>query len=221
MVEGRGWRFSDIDHRPPGWQLLWQEGRLVVADGRSKLSLGVDEIFRRARGGNLAIAKACRGARRVHDALAGWGTDAMTLAVLGLDVVATEQDARVHAVLAERIVALRTANPGVSIESKNVEASRLWRASEHFDVVYLDPMFEPHPTTALASGRMQALEAWVAPTPTEDLVEMLDLARGVARVVVKRRRKDPALEAPDWSIRAKAVRFDVYRQRPPIAPPGG
>ena len=191
----------------------------MVADGRSNIILGVEEIVRRVRGGNLAIAKACRGARRVHDALAGWGTDAMTLALLGVDVIATERDARVHAVLADRIAALRAAHPRVSIESQNVEASRRWRSRELFDVVYLDPMFEPHPTTALASARMQALEAWVEPTGADDLVRMLDEARGIARVVVKRRRKDASLEPPDWTIRAKAVRFDVYRQRPPSAPP--
>lgn len=191
----------------------------MVSDGRSTLNLSVDEVSRRVRGGNLAIAKACRGARRVHDALAGWGTDALTLALLGIEVVATERDARVHAVLSDRVAALQATNPDVTIESRHSDAAMLWRAKESFDVIYLDPMFEPHRTTALASARMQALEAWVTPSPTQTLVDMLHEARTFARVVVKRRRKDPSLGPPDWTIKAKAVRFDVYRPHRRSEPP--
>ena len=93
------------------------------------------------------------------------------------------------------------------------DAQDRWRTGAAFDVVYLDPMFGEHPKTALPGKAMQALAGLVAETPVHEIVELIDEARGVAssRVVVKRRANAEVLGQPDWRIRARSVRFDVYR----------
>jgi hypothetical protein len=35
--------------------------------------------------------------------------------------------------------------------------------------------------------------------------------RALRRVVLKRRARDPVIGRPDWTVRGKAVRYDVYR----------
>ncbi len=92
---------------------------------------------------------------------------------------------------------------------------RTWaRCAEGFDVIYLDPMFDVHPTGALPDKRMQYLSQIVDRVMDEhEVVELLDAARRHAnnRVVLKRRARAPLIAVPDWQITAKTVRFDVYR----------
>ena len=212
FIEAKGWCFRDIEDCPPGWQLVWDDSQLTLRNGRSVVSLPVEDSVRRAQSRSVALAKACRGARRVHDALAGWGTDGITLALLGMEVLATERDPRVFAMLSDRVERLRSIAPEATITCKQCDARDIWRAADEFDVVYLDPMFEPHPTGALAGRRMQALAALVQPSSTTDLARMLADARRVARVAMKRRRKDAVIARPDWTIKAKSVRFDVFQK---------
>ena len=99
------------------------------------------------------------------------------------------------------------------------DARQRWRQGPAFDVIYLDPMFGPHPKTAAPSGHMQVLAA-LAPPP-DDIGALVELARRAAgsRVVVKRRRSADPYGAPAWHIAARAVRFDVYRaeRQPPAS----
>ena len=93
-----------------------------------------------------------------------------------------------------------------------------WAETGRFDVVYLDPMFAPHPTSAAPGKQMRELALLAAATADAELAELLEAARGVAssRVVVKRRHRAPALPGgpPGWVVRGRSVRFDVY---PPLA----
>jgi 16S rRNA (guanine1516-N2)-methyltransferase len=81
-----------------------------------------------------------------------------------------------------------------------------------FDVIYLDPMFPLRSKSALPGKRLQYLHELVGETRDVDAA-LLERARrsATARVVLKRRRTDPVLAAPDWQIVEKSVRFDVYR----------
>lgn len=206
------------------------------------LSIEFPEIGRRLRQGRrLALARACdaRPGLRVHDALAGWGTDALVLAALGCRVHCSERHPDVYAILDERLRAESsrlesdrlgsprpTAGPNAqsrgSIGWAEEDARDRWRERGDFDVVYLDPMFGEHPKAALPGRPMQVLAKVVGEVARGEIVELIDRARRVAsfRVVVKRRASAESLVAPDWQIRARSVRFDVYR---PVEPkrPGG
>ena len=82
--------------------------------------------------------------------------------------------------------------------------------------MYLDPMFGEHPKTAMPAKPMQVLAGLVGEMATGEIVELIDEARCIAsaRVVVKRRASAEALGRPDWQIRGRSVRFDVYRPAP-------
>ena len=181
------------------------------------------DIRRRIRQGRrLALARACdaRPGLRVHDALAGWGTDGLVLAALGCRVHLSERNAEVHRVLDSR---LRAESPRLrrtrldSISWEHEDARDRWRAGDDFDVVYLDPMFGAHPKTALPAKQMQVLADLVGEMSAGGIGELIEEARRVAlsRVVVKRRARAAAIGRPNWQIRARSVRFDVYLPVPP------
>ena len=182
--------------------------------------LALPPIAPRARAGpQLALARACGirdraatsgGARlRVHDALAGWGTDGLVLATLGCSVHMSECQASVYQRLCERIAT--EAVPAGEVTVALEDARERWRQGAEFDVIYLDPLFGPHPKTALPARHMQVLADIAA--PVEDLGAFIDQACAATRgrVVVKRRRSAPAVGVPAWHIDAKTVRFDIYR----------
>jgi len=190
----------------------------VAADDAGLRSVQLPDIRRRARQGRrLALARACdaRPGLRVHDALAGWGTDGLVLAALGCRVHLSERNARVHEILDAR---LRTESGRLlgerpdAISWAHEDARDRWRAGDQFDVVYLDPMFGEHPKTALPAKQMQVLAKLAGEMTNGKVVALIDEARRVAaaRVVVKRRASAETLGQPDWHIRARSVRFDVY-----------
>lgn len=194
---------------PPssGWYLALDRDGLVLrnAEGEAPFQPGPAPI---ARGrGPMAIARAC-GARTgltVLDAMAGWGADGLALAAGGCAVTMTESHPLVFAMLVDL---LEGRAPHVQVEFQ--DARRLIPSG--FDVVYLDPMFEPRRKTALPGRPMQVLRDLVG-RDAPDLGEILVLARRHARdrVVMKRHAHARAVGVPDWRIPGRTVRFDVYR----------
>ena len=187
------------------------------------------DVLPRVRAGrHLALARACGVPRRpmalhgdpavprlrVHDALAGWGTDGLVLAGLGCAVHMSERHPAIYRRLRQR---LQEHGCGGAADGRGPvtaaleDARERWRGGPAFDVVYLDPVFGPHPKTAAASRHMQLLRE-LAP-PLEGVGALIALACAVAgdRVVVKRRRSERAYGTPAWQVAAKTVRFDVYR----------
>lgn len=184
----------------------------IDRDGERRRVPALPDVRRRLRHGRrLALAKACGAAPglRVHDALAGWGTDGLLLAMLGCRVHMSECHAEVYAALAQRLAAW----PGAHPTHQHEDARSRWRERGRFDVVYLDPMFGAHPKSAQPAKHMQVLAALAEATDDEDAAALIDAARTVAavRVVVKRRASAPPLRPPDWRIGGRRVRFDVYR----------
>ena len=180
------------------------------------------DIRRRLRQGRrLALAKACdaRPGLRVHDALAGWGTDGLVLAALGCRVHFSERNSDVHEILEARLRD-ETSRAGLASSDRtswaHEDARDRWREGGQFDVVYLDPMFGEHPKTAMPAKQMQVLAELVGEMPQKEVVELIEAARHIAssRVVVKRRATARSLGRPDWCIRARSVRFDVYLPLP-------
>ena len=184
--------------------------------------IGLTDLRRRIRAGRRsALAKACAAAPglRVHDALAGWGTDGLVLAGLGCHVHMSERVPAVHEGLVVRVAEALASLPSAGhVTCVCEDAHAQWAETGRFDVVYLDPMFAPHPTSAAPGKRIRELARLAAATTEAELAELLETARGVAaaRVVVKRRYRAPALPGcpPGWVVRGRSVRFDVY---PPLA----
>lgn len=204
-------KLESIERAPKTWHLLVGGGRLeLVGQDDVRFALNEDDIEHRLTGfSRSGLAKACAVTRmpRILDALSGWGTDGLTMAAFGCQVVCCEVKPLVATL--SRARALNVAPETHYFCGDAVEFMRL--GSHEFDVIYLDDMFPLHPKGARPSKSLQILRELAANC---DLTKVLDLALEVAkdRVVVKRRRnQSPASMEPDWSIEGKTVRFDVYR----------
>lgn len=212
----------ESEQRPldvPGFYLWWHDGRLVLYRDRDPrgVSLQPDDFERRAtmRG---ELARACGvtfGHKpRVLDAMAGLGVDGMTLNALGCAVVMIERDPGLW-VLLDSFVQIYQAVGGnarvVRADAWNWLQSAL-HAEAEFDVVFLDPMFPTRSKGALPGKSLQFLAEITEPDrhPLGDWIE-LARPRAQARVVLKRRLRDPLTGVPDWQIKGRSVRYDVYR----------
>ena len=176
-----------------------------------------DVQLRLRDGKRSALARACGAAQglRVHDALAGWGTDGLVLAALGCAVHMSERNPFVFQILQERVA--RSPWCG-SITCALEDARERWRGADgDFDVVYLDPMFGAHPKRARSAKHMQVLAALAGPIGEGELAALIAAAKSAAssRLVVKRRGTAAPVGEPDWAIRGRSIRFDVYRPARP------
>ena len=148
------------------------------------------DVRRRVRQGRAApLARACdaRPGLRVHDALAGWGTDGLVLAGWGCRVHMSERHPEVFAILDARLRDVLGDEDPVSWAFE--DARRCWRDPRMFDVVYLDPMFGRHPKTALPAKRMQVLAELVPDMADGEVCELID--RGPARRLPSGRGQAP------------------------------
>lgn len=156
----------------------------------------------------------------VVDATAGLGRDAFMLALLGCQVQMVERSPAIAALLydglqrayqAPRLNAwLKTRLQLVYRDAQQwfVRSSPSWQP----DVVYLDPMYPHRQKTALVKKEMRLCRAVVG--EDSDAPTLLETALQYARqrVVVKRPRQAPTLNAisPNFCIKSKNTRFDVY-----------
>ncbi|MEQ8483391.1 MAG: class I SAM-dependent methyltransferase [Pseudomonadales bacterium] len=191
------------------------ELHFAPAAGSRRRGVWVDlaELQRRARqGGGLLRACGVRGgaAPSVLDVMAGAGVDGLVLAARGCRVTLIERQPAVSAM--QQDLARRSGLTGVTC--RHGDGFEALSALPAHDVVYLDPMFPPRAKTALPDKRLQML-ALLAEPDARPLSAWLEaaLAHAGDRVVLKRRSKDPVLATPDWQIRGRTVRFDVYRSR--------
>ncbi|NLX19409.1 MAG: class I SAM-dependent methyltransferase, partial [Desulfobulbus sp.] len=94
-------------------------------------------------------------------------------------------------------------------EAQNILARRM----HHPDVIYLDPMFPQRSKSALVKQELRLLQLLTAQTISspEQLLRQA-LAARPRKVVVKRPRTGSALLnlRPSYTVRGKAIRFDVY-----------
>jgi 16S rRNA (guanine1516-N2)-methyltransferase len=184
---------------------------------------------RRLYGGgkSQAIAKAIGikvGIRpKVADLTAGLGGDGFVLAGLGCKVTLVERNPVIYLLLAD---GLRRARDGAAddpdlaailghlslVQSDGKHWLQGLSEGDRPDVVYLDPMFPDKQKKAQVNKAMQAFQQVVG--RDEDAAELLPLALAVARhrVVVKRPVQAPFLNnmEPGYSLKGKAVRFDIY-----------
>lgn len=205
---------ANRDNALDEWHLVVDDGVLtLVKPGIRPFRLSEEDIHGRLEGAKVsALAKACaaRGNPRILDGLGGWGFDALVLGSLGCRVKMIEINPLVCAMAKDFCYRL-----GLSVEVVCGDVVEYLKScSDCFDVVYLDPIFPPHPTNALPARRMQVLES-LAKTDT-DLVMLFELAQEHApsRVAIKHRRNQlSVISNPNWQIESRTVRFDVYGPR--------
>jgi 16S rRNA (guanine1516-N2)-methyltransferase len=203
------------DHPQP---FLWAiDGHLELHAGAARPAwqggvwVTLDEVGRRAaQSGELTRACSTGASLRVLDALGGWGVDALVLARRGCQVSLVERHPLISALQQDLVR-----------RSGSQHVSSVWGdgfialdETDGYDVIYLDPMFPQRGKGALPGKRMQVLSLLTEsdPRPLSVWVERA-VAAARQRVVLKRRDKDPVVAPPDWQIRGRKVRFDVYRGR--------
>ncbi|MBG84658.1 MAG: hypothetical protein CMJ40_08950 [Phycisphaerae bacterium] len=159
-----------------------------------------------------------RSARTILDATAGFGHDAFLLACLGWNVHAVERNPIIFTLLKESLLSA-TGDEQIS----NIMGDRLqitnqdavaWMDENNnptVDVVYLDPMFNTRPSSALPKKPAQILRRLVGfDTDVQTLFDRA-MEHAMDRVVIKRSDRDPPLvDQPSVSYKGKMVRYDVY-----------
>lgn len=151
------------------------------------------------------------------DATAGLGRDGFLLAAAGFRVVMIESNPVVAALLADGLehARLRAELASTVGRIRLVVADavdHLPNLEDHPHVIYLDPMFPPRTKSALVKQELRLLQLLDRHSTDPALLLQTALAVQPRKVVVKRPLKGPALSAwpPDYSLKGKAIRFDVY-----------
>lgn len=153
----------------------------------------------------------------VLDATAGMGEDSLLLAAAGFHVKMFEYNPVIAALLkdamrrAEDISALGLAVSRMEfVEGDSIEAMNSMTAP--VDVIFLDPMFPEREKSGLIKKKFQLLQKLESPCNNEH--ELFDAAMKAnpKRIVVKRPEKGPNLAGakPSYSLKGKAIRYDVY-----------
>ncbi|MCQ2462532.1 MAG: class I SAM-dependent methyltransferase, partial [Clostridia bacterium] len=154
------------------------------------------------------------------DATAGMGEDSVLLAAAGYDVTMYEQNAVVAALLKD---ALRRAkkNPVLKeivprmhlIEGNSILLMKELNFSP--DVIYLDPMFPARQKTGLVGKKLQLIQKLEQPCFEQE--ELLQAAKSLSpgKIVIKRPLKGEFLanRQPDYSVKGKAIRYDIINFR--------
>lgn len=180
--------------------------------------------FGGGKGQMIAKAVGIKGSVRptVADVTAGLGRDSFVLATLGCEMQMVERSPIVHALLeagleqarqdpeVDDIAARMQLHFGNSIDWLKQVADTEQRP----DVVYVDPMFPHTEKTALVKKEMRVFRDVVG--DDADASELLQAAMAAAeyRVVVKRPRKAPCIDAgdlkPSYELAGKSSRYDIY-----------
>jgi len=216
-------------HGNAGLQLIVAEKGLSLGRiGSQQKSIAVDfasgkMTYRRAHGRlrSESIARAVGWKHNyfphVVDATAGMGKDSFILAALGCDVTMLERS-KVMALLLDdglsRAALIEDLQPIVSL-MKVVQVDAFeWLNGRQLPpdtVIYLDPMFPSSHSSALPSGEMQILQALLGKDEEVDRLFQRAKNAGPRRIVMKRPARAAQFAVkPDFSVKGKASRFDVF-----------
>jgi 16S rRNA (guanine1516-N2)-methyltransferase len=210
--------FEPIARPDRGFYLSFEEECLQLRQAGDTRGIWVsgEEIERRLAG-QFLLGRACglpAPGLHVLDATGGMGVDALALARKGARVDVAEREPMLWALLKDLIRRVGVAE----VTAILADSAELMAGDARYDVIYLDPMFPARRKKALPGKRMQYLGALLADSGMESAdgpfdVSLVQLARRHARsrVVLKRRLKDPAVIPPDWSLKGRSVRYDVFR----------
>ncbi len=164
-------------------------------------------------------------AQSVLDLTAGWGADALHIALSGRRVVSVERNPIVYqllvqardemcdSALAERLTFVHLDAAGASFRQDLI---RCLESDANFELVYLDPMFAGKSLKRAKTKKPMRLMQRLTDAPSDSNEACLfenALAIAQKRVVVKRGLKAPYITQmkPQGSIRSKLLRFDLYQ----------
>ena len=151
------------------------------------------------------------------DATAGLGSDGFLLAAAGFRVQMFEVNPVVAALLADGLERARR-NPALAAIAERIHLvaddarTALGSLGEHPMVIYLDPMFPERSKSALVKQELRLLQLLDPHSLDPGQLLRAALAVQARKVVVKRPRTGPCLldMPPSYTVRGKAIRFDVY-----------
>lgn len=150
---------------------------------------------------------------RILDTTAGLGRDAVVLARLGAQVHMLERVQDVHHAL---VRALESSPPELqaqlSLSACDARKFLLTVTPEQYDVALIDPMFVGESHSAKAKRDVQALRTLAGGDPDAADLAAAAWQAPIARLVIKRSPRAPALLAhkPGFVLRGNRARFDVY-----------
>jgi len=153
----------------------------------------------------------------VIDATAGLGRDGFLLAAAGYRVRMFEQNPIVAALLQDGLERAARSPLTAAIAGRihlvtGNALQYLPELDELPDVIYLDPMFPPRSKSAKVKQDLRLLQLLDHKSDAPEQLLQAALAVRPKKVVVKRPLKGPLLLglAPAYTLKGKAVRFDVY-----------
>lgn len=150
------------------------------------------------------------------DATAGMGEDSFLLAACGYEVTLYEQNPVIAALLKD---ALRRAKkhpvlgPIVGrmhlVEGNSIELMPARNSAP--DVIYLDPMFPARQKSGLINKKLQLIQKLEHPCVEEEALFEAALRTQPKKLIIKRPLKGVNLadRTPDYSVKGKAIRYDV------------
>lgn len=180
--------------------------------------------FGGGKGQMIAKAVGIKGSVRpsVADVTAGLGRDSFVLATLGCQVQMVERSALVHALL-EAGLEQATHDPEVADIAARMQLhfgnsidwlKQIADTGQRPDVVYVDPMFPHTEKTALVKKEMRVFRDVVGDDADSSELLLAAMAAAEYRVVVKRPRKAPCIDAadlrPSYELAGKSSRYDIY-----------
>jgi 16S rRNA (guanine1516-N2)-methyltransferase len=212
-----------LKHTEKGWQLQ-QTGKRAPGPVNVDFASAAAS-YRRNKGGGELIVKAVAGNKQqlpsILDTTAGLGGDSFVLASRGYPVMLMERSLIVALLLSDGL------SRGLESEDEVLRAIigrmcfrhgdsldylRQLKDLDCPDVIYIDPMFPASKKSALVKKEMQAFQQLVGADQDSHALLTLALEKANHRVVVKRPLKAECLGGmePAFSIKGKAVRFDIY-----------
>ena len=226
----RGCGLLRFEQRPEGLTVLPDDGKAFGAITVDLASASILRRVKQGRGGLLAKAvlpAAGAPMPRVWDVTGGLGRDAMTLALLGCEVVAFERnpfvgmlllDARSRALKEEGAVAEAAARLQIRIEDARSALGDPSSIEEPPDVIYLDPMFPEGKKSSKSSGKgsgkgkaavkkdamLLRMLVGEGADPVQD-EELFTLAMQVAKMQVATNQATTARVVVKRSLRAPAI----------------
>ncbi len=180
--------------------------------GMHPLHLDLSGMTWKTAGRELLVRSIGTRCNTVVDATAGFGRDTFHLLNVGKTVTAIERSPLVAVMLADVIRRLASPTQFNSFTLVCDDAVRWLSNCSPPDVVYLDPMFpDMQKRSALAAKEVRMLRALVGDDCDSNILFSLAESTALNRVVVKRPVwAGPIRRNPDWEIRGKVVRYDIY-----------
>ena len=154
---------------------------------------------------------------KILDTTAGLGRDSFLLASLGCEVIMLERNPIIFELLFDAICRAKNNEELSTIVNKmnliNKDSIEfLNEGAGFFDAIYIDPMFPKSKKSRLVKKDMQVFREIVGDDLDSGNLLKLAISKNVSRVVVKRMLKSEYIAnlKPNFEIKSKTIRFDVY-----------